>query len=307
MVFTKIVHSAANIFGVFREYTMFPTHDPEETTSLDDLSDLPINPNITPLRTSPLSLPIPSSNLLANAESESIAPFANWSIWALLNWMWTGSQRKSGIELDRLVHEVLLDPKFKPGDLQGFSTTRETQKFDKHLAFKGDGWIETDVSITVPDGKAHKLPSDPPVPTFTIPGLHHRSIVEVIRNIWTDKTSSFFHLLPFKLLWNRQDGVVERLHGELYTSDAFLGVHEELQRCLGEPGCQLERVVCALMFWSDSTHLASFGNASLWPLYMFFGNESKYSRCRPSSGACHHIAYIPKVCEFFAGDRLHCH
>jgi hypothetical protein len=50
------------------------------------------------------------------------------------------------------------------------------------------------------------------------------------------------------------------------------------------------------MFWSDSTQLASFGDASLWPLYMFMGNESKYRRCKPSQHLCSHVAYFKKVC-----------
>ncbi|KAK7696214.1 hypothetical protein QCA50_000867 [Cerrena zonata] len=66
-----------------------------------------------------------------------------------------------------------------------------------------------------------------------------------------------------------------------------------------EPDCTLERIVCGLMLYSDSTHLASFGSASLWPLYMYFGNQSKYVRVRPSSGSCHHVAYIPKLPDNF--------
>ena len=54
-------------------------------------------------------------------------------------------------------------------------------------------------------------------------------------------------------------------------------------------------VILALMIWSDSTHLASFGTASLWPIYLYFGNLSKYTRAKPSSFAAHHLAYIPKV------------
>lgn len=50
------------------------------------------------------------------------------------------------------------------------------------------------------------------------------------------------------------------------------------------------------MFWLDVTHLASFRDASLWPLYMFLGNQSKYECVWPTSGACHHVAYLPKVC-----------
>ncbi|KIM50124.1 hypothetical protein SCLCIDRAFT_76375, partial [Scleroderma citrinum Foug A] len=59
------------------------------------------------------------------------------------------------------------------------------------------------------------------------------------------------------------------VHGELYTSQAFLQTHKDLQQSPPEPGCDLERVVIALMFWSDATQLTTFGNAKLWPCYMF--------------------------------------
>ena len=49
------------------------------------------------------------------------------------------------------------------------------------------------------------------------------------------------------------------------------------------------------MFWSDSTHLANFGTAKVWPLYLYFGNLSKYIHGKPNSNACHHVAYIPSV------------
>jgi Plavaka transposase len=50
------------------------------------------------------------------------------------------------------------------------------------------------------------------------------------------------------------------------------------------------------MLWSDSTHLASFGNASLWPVYLYLGNLLKYWCAKPSSFATHHLAYLPSVC-----------
>jgi hypothetical protein len=46
---------------------------------------------------------------------------------------------------------------------------------------------------------------------------------------------------------------------------------------------------------SDSMHLTSFGNAALWPIYEWFGNQSKYPRGKPTSFAAQHVAYIPKV------------
>lgn len=50
------------------------------------------------------------------------------------------------------------------------------------------------------------------------------------------------------------------------------------------------------MFWSDTTQLTSFGNAKLWPTYMYFGNESKYRHCKPSLNLSNHVAYFEMVC-----------
>ncbi|KAG1857827.1 hypothetical protein F4604DRAFT_1931350 [Suillus subluteus] len=53
------------------------------------------------------------------------------------------------------------------------------------------------------------------------------------------------------------------------------------------------------MFWSDSTHLTTFGNAKLWPLYMYFGNESKYHCCKPTCNLSNHVAYFQKLLDSF--------
>ena len=78
-------------------------------------------------------------------------------------------------------------------------------------------------------------------------------------------------------------------------SDAWITAHDDLQKQQRDDGCTLERVIAGLMFWSDATHLAQFGHASAWPVYLFFGNQSKYVRGQPNSGACHPIAFIPTV------------
>ena len=39
----------------------------------------------------------------------------------------------------------------------------------------------------------------------------------------------------------------------------------------------------------------SFGTASLYSMYMYVGNQSQYTRVKPSEFTAHHIAYIPKV------------
>ncbi|KAI0063164.1 hypothetical protein BV25DRAFT_453896, partial [Artomyces pyxidatus] len=64
----------------------------------------------------------------------------------------------------------------------------------------------------------------------------------------------------------------------------------------------LERVPALIQVWSDSAHLANFGTASVWPIYVQFGNQSKYTRARPTAKACHHLAYIPSISDS-AQDR----
>ena len=75
----------------------------------------------------------------------------------------------------------------------------------------------------------------------------------------------------------------------------MLAEDEKIKTAPQPPGCTLETVVAAIMLWSDSTHLANFGNAALWPIYMFIGNLSKYTRAKATSFSAHHLAYIPKV------------
>ncbi|TFK50717.1 hypothetical protein OE88DRAFT_1630361 [Heliocybe sulcata] len=300
-VLWKTVRTVANVFGLSREYRTVPSSNPEETVSLEDLSNIPGDRTSSPPSTSP-----PAESEVSAGAPPQFAPFSNMSVWRLMSWMWGGSHTKSVAELDRLVHDVILAPDFSKEDFQQFDAKRETAKLDESLQPSAgsstyrDGWHETAVEIAVPDGKAHRTP-DSPVPMFAVPGLHFRSIIEVIKAAWQDARSRRFHFVPFKEYWQHTSSrdLPQRVYHELYASDAFTKAHEELQEQLPEPDCNLERVICALMFWSDSTHLASFGNASLWPIYMFFGNQSKYDRAKPSSSACHHIAYIPKLPDSF--------
>ncbi|KAL0062348.1 hypothetical protein AAF712_010759 [Marasmius tenuissimus] len=46
---------------------------------------------------------------------------------------------------------------------------------------------------------------------------------------------------------------------------------------------------------SDSTHLANFGTASSWPIYMYLRNCTKYERGHPKFFTAHHLAYIPQI------------
>ena len=49
------------------------------------------------------------------------------------------------------------------------------------------------------------------------------------------------------------------------------------------------------MFGSDATMLAAFGTAKLWPLYMFYANDSKYKCAKPTEKLFETVAYFEKV------------
>jgi len=67
--------------------------------------------------------------------------------------------------------------------------------------------------------------------------------------------------------------------------------------CLGNDSDSqdLEAVSVPMLLYSDATHLASSGRASLWLVYMFFGSQLKYVRAMPTSHTCYHIVYMPEV------------
>lgn len=178
--------------------------------------------------------------------------------------------------------------------LMGFQSIRSSLSSEDHVAPPKDGWHESEVTIQVPDGKEHA--DDDSIPRYVVPGLHHRSITAIIQSVFQDPASQCFHYTPFKSFWKRtKTSPAQRVYDELYSSDAMIDAHLKLQQSPPELGCELERVVASLMYWSDSTHLANFGTASLWPLYLFFGNQSKSLRSKPRTASCHHVAYIPKV------------
>jgi hypothetical protein len=223
------------------------------------------------------------------------------SIYLLMEWMVTGGNQKSIGEVDRLAKDVLNSKDFRLKDIADFSARTENKRLDsaeQHDAgnpFSGDGWIERDVSIMVPTGRKDNEGRGLP---FIVQGLQLRPLCKVMKSALADITSWRFHFSPFKRFWESPSGVKVRCYDEAYTSDQWIEAHDNLQKQPNEPGCKLEKVILGLMFWSDSTHLTSFGTANVWPLYMYFANLSKYIRCKPSSGASHHVAYIPSVRNF---------
>ncbi|KAG1770346.1 hypothetical protein EV702DRAFT_1202394 [Suillus placidus] len=205
-------------------------------------------------------------------------PFPNMTIYRLMSWMNSDSNKKSEAEVARLVKEVMLAEDFDSKHLQDFSVWKSLRELDNNPSGKKiefpDDWTWTSVMIKIP------TKSKDDARPFTVPGLHFRPLVEVIRSAFADIQANTFHLSPFKRLWNDPlDNHKERIFNKLYTSDSWLDAQDEVQMLPKEPGY--------------ATHLANFGTAKAWPLYMYFGNLMKYAHSAPKSGACHLVGFLP--------------
>ena len=134
-----------------------------------------------------------------------------------------------------------------------------------------------------------------PTPKAEIHGIHYRCILKTIHDALDNPDSPSVHFEPYKEYWRPSENsdASERVYGELYAGDAWYRLHKEV-RSLPVKG-NAENFLLPLILYSDSTHLTNFGTAALWPIYVFFGNLSKYIRCRPNEFAAHHLAYIPSV------------
>lgn len=278
--------TAINVFGIWRDYPHRPSYDPDTLIDSVDLSNhrSPPTANASSLN----SMPPPPW------------PFANMTIWRLMSWFNSGSNLKTELEVNRLAKEICDAGGFPDSDLDGFDVRRENKRWDlaQKSRLSGDDFQEATLEIPVPSGEPNK---DPEI--FPIPGFHFQSLISVIKAAFESPLADHFHLSPYRLF--RKSPITnedERIFSELYDSDAFIAAHDEIQRNGPLPpddlGCTREKIVAALMFWLDSTHLTDFGTAKIWPIYLVFGNLSKYIRAQPTSGAWHHLAYIPSVCSF---------
>jgi hypothetical protein len=291
LIVRDTIQTVANVFGLWREYPHRPSYDPDHFIPHDSLS-LPSPPNQG-------TIIQPDEE---DTEQQTRSAPSNSSLDLLLHWQNSGSTTKSHAEMDRLV-EILHHPDFSIDCLpKHLNAAWENRKRDQqeekspHQSLKG--FQETTVKVEVPSGDKNIRSR-----FVDVPGLHFRKLTTIIQDAFKSPLASRFHYSLFKLFHKcPNSGEEQRVFSELYNSDAFLKEHDSVQRAPvppDDPGCKREKVVAALMFWSDSTHLTNFGMAKLWPIYMFLGNLSKYIRAETSSQACYHVAYIPSLPDSF--------
>ncbi|RXW14635.1 hypothetical protein EST38_g11213 [Candolleomyces aberdarensis] len=287
--------TVANSLGLYRKYLHRPTFDPDHFVPPHDLAKSAIEQNefLPELKDS-------------DSDEEGDYLHENPTISLLAKWQVTGSNEKSNAEMDRLVSQVFADPNFNVEDARRFKAQQVANEIDKQQenqqtqsrnSFLGR-FKETTVPIDVPSGSASK-----PARTFNIPGLHYRPLVDLIQSAFAHPLAAQFHLSPFKLFHQSESRESQRVYSEVFNSDAFIKEDDDVRNRgknpPDDPDCKREKVVAALSFWSDSTHLTNFGTAKLWPIYMALGNLSKYIRAMPDVGALQHVAYIPSLPDSF--------
>jgi hypothetical protein len=286
-----------NKFGIYRIYPRRPTQDPDDEVPVTARCAAPTfetgePPSVAPRRT-----------IIENVPDNPFSPFLNWSISLLMRW-WIGHKTHSLEVLQSLYDDVLAQEKFKLEEIRAppFNAKGEMARLDKSAEMQDaeDGWTEDSVSIPVPCEGVHQ--EEATAHRYKVEGILRRKFMPVIRAACLEATSKLWNLTPYKVMYIAgPNAKPQRVQQEMYTSDCMYGDYVEISRRPDikrlYPGVEI--VIVGLMMWSDATHLTSFGTASLWPIYLFFGNLSKYIRERPSKRAAHHMAYIPKLADTF--------
>ncbi|KAJ7670433.1 hypothetical protein B0H17DRAFT_1209302 [Mycena rosella] len=294
------VKTEPNAHGFYKVFPNRPTHDPEDSISLDDLC-----------RSSQLLTGTPK----VAAANPPFFSFLNSTVARLMTWFHLGSNLKSIADLD-----VILQDDFDRMHPEGFSAARENKRLDDASNIlpgqPPSGWTVGSVKIKLPAPKICKPEAD--AAEFEVAGILYRPLLNVMTEAFQSPAFMQYHTTPFASRRDpnhdpsKPDTTLEDVNfkldesglpplaagheaicGEIYTSPEMLKAHHALHRW-DKP--HIETIIAAYMFWSDSTHLANFGNASLWPLYTFFGNLSKYIRAKPMANAGFHQAYFPSVC-----------
>lgn len=197
---------------------------------------------------------------------------------------------------------LIASGRVKAEELAGFRARTELQRLDDFAAtstIAGGPWKTGSVKVRMPHMRKSKRPlsTEEQAPEFEVTGIRYRSLVDLITSKIQDTPSDSFHHTPFTEWWCPPGSSTPvRIYGEAYSSNAAVKLFEGIKDVPPPPNHpNIADVVVLLMLGSDATHLASFGTASLWPIYVFFGNQSKYTASKPSECAAYHLAYIPKV------------
>ena len=283
------------LFCVYDEGSIPSANDPEDQSRADP------PPNTRRIET-PVSQVFP--NLL-----NPFHPYPNESSWHIGDWYWNQGAKKSKKNFKSLV-EIITSAHFctedlcytnwsaidrQLGSLELAHGPSDTAPITEEWQSEDSGWVWRTITISVPFSQRvlHPGPKN-----YTISNFYCRPLLSIISEMLSDPTHCrSFRFEPYSLRWHRSGADDDiTVYGEPFSSQAFITTHRDLQDIqLDSTGCTLPRWIVALMFWSDATQLMAFGDAKLWPLYVYFGNELKYQCGTPTANLCLHAAYFRTV------------
>lgn len=309
LLLTDYVRTAANSFGLKRFYKRRPHRPPKARRDLESIY-------------APTADAAAAKKRPKRSVSEVIFPFPNLSSWRFA-WHYNSGHKKTLGDRDAM-KTLVTRPDFVAADI----ADTDFDKMNQFLANgvteetpwvnEREGWRKSSITIGIPLGKKstqasrrdaaaatrrinrHEPQNDtPPAHAisgqhFTVHDFHHKSICAEIRKTLTSNPAVHdFVFDPYHVEFQAPNSdKVESVYGEFYNSTAFVQEDLKLQNSPREPGCELPRAIIAIMLASDATIVSQFGGKKAWPGYMFFGNQSKYTRARPTAHAAHHIAYF---------------
>jgi len=204
--------------------------------------------------------------------------YINKSAGLVVDWQNTRSSVKSINKINCLFHKVILHLEFRLNNLRTFNAVCENWKAD--MADTNSSLLQSfqhaEIQISISLGSKDISPC-----LVAIPGLYFCKLTSLIKEIFKSPLLSMFHFTPFKMFCMWPDGKGnECIFSEMYNSDIFWEEHKKVQCTpMDDLAYKQKKVIAALMFWFDATHLATFGTVKLWPIYLHFRNLSKYVRC----------------------------
>ncbi|KAF8811646.1 hypothetical protein BYT27DRAFT_7336095 [Phlegmacium glaucopus] len=257
----------SNSFGIFQIYKSGkPSLTPDDNFHITNVSDGPNfikdPPQAHSTWASPFGTSFTSPDPPGDSEiTPSYLPFKNMSVFCLMQWFYDSSLTKS--------LSTLNDPVYK--DLIGFDAAKEAKHLNNNKnttvpanSIK-DGWTKMMVPISVTCDKVPH-PSDANAPVFHVKGLMYRKLLEVIKAAYEDSSAEQFHISPYEEYW--QPTPNSPLSASTPSFTILMPIFKSMR---------------------------SFGNASLWPVYLYLGSLLKYTWAKPASFAAHHLAYLPKL------------
>jgi hypothetical protein len=170
-----------NAFGLSCRYygNQLPTHDPEEATTLENLTLTPSDRVGWDISTSTHAI-----HQTGEEYENPFYPYPNKSSFLLGDWFWNGGLQKSQKSFRELL-QIIGNAQFWPEDISAMRWNlindqlgSSAEDAGEHaMPFEGAGWNKATINIKIP---IHKCVDNPGVYDYLTADFFHRSLVSII-------------------------------------------------------------------------------------------------------------------------------